>query len=91
MELHTACNKLLHLLTGYKKEKDNSEHYTKEIVENSHNHRLDIAKSINSEYRAMYGFDEWFVKPAKMAIDDMHQILNEEMDSAEKKQEMMKE
>jgi len=39
----------------------------------------------------MYGFDERFVKPAKMAIEDMHQILNEEMDSAEKKQEMMKE
>lgn len=89
MELHQACNKLLYLLTGYKK--DEREYYTKDIINNSHNHRLDIAKSINSEFRAMYGFDERFVKPAKMAIEDMHQILNEEMDSAEKKQEMMKE
>ena len=89
MDLHTALNKLLYLLTGHKK--DDREHYTKDIVNNSHNHRLDIAKSINSEFRAMYGFDEWFVKPAKMAIEDMHQILNEEMNSAEKKQEMMKE
>ena len=69
----TPLNKLLYLLTAYKK--DEHEHYTKDIVENSHNHRLDIAKSINSEYRELYGFDEYFVKPAKMAIDDIHQIL----------------
>jgi hypothetical protein len=88
-DLRPELKKLLYLLTGYKK--DEREHYTKDIFNNSHNHRLDIAKSINSEYRELYGFYDWFVKPALLALEDMHKTLNEEMDTAEKKQDMMKE
>ena len=72
-DLLTPLNKLLYLLTAYKK--DEHEYYTKDIVNNSHNHRLDIAKSINSEYRELYGFYEYFVKPAKMALEDIYHIL----------------
>jgi hypothetical protein len=86
---HDVIKKLLYLLTGYKK--DEHEYYTKDIINNTNNHRLYIVKSINSEFRELYGYDERFIKPLKMAIDDIHKKLNNEMDSAERKQEMIKE
>jgi hypothetical protein len=86
---HDVIKKLLYLLTGYKK--DEREYYTEDIINNTNNHRLDIVKSINSEFRELYGYDDKFIKPALMVLEDIHKKLNEEMDSAEQKEEMMKE
>ena len=86
---HDVLNKLLYLLTGYKK--DEREYYTEDIINNTNNHRLNIVKSINSEFKKLFGYDKKFIKPALMALEDLHKKLNEEMDSAERKQEMIKE
>ena len=86
---HDVTNKLLYLLTGYKK--DEREYYTEDIINNTNNHRLNIVKSINSEFKKLFGYDKKFIKPALMALEDLHKKLNEEMDSAERKQEMIKE
>ena len=90
MKSHTDIKKLLFCLTGRAITKGETK-YTEEMVKNTHNHRLEIAKSLDSEYRALLGYYLYYLKPLKLAIDDMIEILNEEMDTAEKKKEMMKE
>lgn len=90
MSMNVDIKKLLYQLTGHQLSKGETK-YTEEMVKHTHNHRLNIAKSLNSEYRALLGFYLWYLKPAKMASDDMVSILNEEMDSAEQKEGMMKE
>ena len=89
MKSHTEIIKLLFCLTGRSLSKGEIK-YTEDIIKNTHNHRLEMAKSLDSEYRALYGFYSWYLKPLKMAVDDMVEIMNEEMDTAEKKKEMMK-
>ena len=61
------------------------------MIKNTNTHRLNIVKTLNTEYKSLYGFYKWYINPLKLAIDDMHKKLNDEMDSLEQKKEMIKE
>ena len=88
MKSHDEIKRLLFLLTGRALSKGETK-YTGKMVQDTHNHRLAIAKSLDSEYRALYGYYSWYLIPLKIALDDMIEILNAELDTAEKKKGMM--
>jgi len=90
MDMHTEIKKLLFHLTGYSLSRGETK-YTEEMIKNTNTHRLNIVKTLNTEYKSLYGFYKWYINPLKLAIDDMHKKLNDEMDSLEQKKEMIKE
>jgi len=89
MAVKASCNKLLFALTGRALTKGEHQ-YNKEIIYYTKNHRLNIVKSLDSDYRSLNSFKQTYLDLVKLAVDDMLKILNEEMDTAEQKQEMMK-
>jgi seryl-tRNA synthetase len=77
-------------LTGHKLE--NGEfRYTKEIIENTKNHRIDIIKSCNADYRELDTLLSDILKHIQMVVGDMIPKIYDELDIVKQKQEMMKE
>lgn len=82
------CDKLLQSLTGHKLTRGEF-HYSKEIIENSRAHRLNIVKNY-SDYRTLNTLNSWSLQMVKLAIDDMIKIVDEELDVLDDKNEMAK-
>ena len=86
MDAKKFSNKILYALTGKALTKGEFK-YTKEMVANTKTHRLNIAKS--ADFRELNSFKTMFLEPLKVAVDSMLDIIDQEMQVAEKKTEMM--
>ena len=88
-ELTGEIEKILYVLTGKAISKGTSK-YTEDTIKKTHNHRLGIVKSCNSDLRQLNVLYLDYLKILKVAIDDMMKLTLDEIDTARKKQEMMK-
>ena len=87
LDIVSHCNRFIFLLTGRTLTRGETE-YTKEIIDKNNERRYKIVKSCNGDMRELNNLFEPLVL-AKRAITDMLEILNAEMDVANKKREMM--
>ena len=85
----TNCMNLLHSLTG-KTLEDIDNKYSMSLIRNSKNHRLMLIKSLDSDIREIVDFRNNQLIPTKMAIEDMLEIIDGEIETAKHKKDMIK-
>lgn len=92
LDIGKYCTKLMYSLTGRSLTHGEGS-YTKDMITgpDAHNHRLQIVKSLDSSERELSFLYRQSLGMTKLALEDMLKIIEQEMQTIEKKREMLKE
>ena len=90
LDIMVNSKKLMYSLSGRAISKGETM-YNRDMIDNkdAHNHRLQIVKSLNSDVRQLNLLYNEHLKLSKLAIEDMMHIIEQEMQTIEKKRGMM--
>lgn len=64
--------------------------YTSKMIDTSKDHRLSVVKSLDSDYRELIDFRNNALMPAKYALEDMIKTVDEEIETARRKKDIIK-